>query len=481
MSLTVRDAVLAIVLVGCRRLESIEVGPADAEVPKTTSVQLAATGVYSNGAREDLSARVLWASDDPGVAAVADGGLVRGLNVGSATLSARLDDSSGSALVRVGPAPIASFTVKPSSSTLEVGHLEQLSAIVTDVEGIEVDVTSEAAWSAEGSTVVLSSDPRFAGSVKGLAPGVATAYARARGKTATAQIVVRRAAPLVADGAPCSGEEKALTELTVDRPSDVAGVTLISFKFVEESNEKRVAKRRTWSVAGADPLEGLPVVEPKESTGRCALPHYGVGGFRAFKPDGRTLQAPARLVMQYTRIDAEAIDASTLAIYRWDGAANDWAYVGGEHDPAGRTLSARVDRLALYTLAPSMPRGRIALSPHADGTTWTFTASGLRTNDDKAVADGTPYTAVSFAARVQTKPSPGGARVTVNIPSATRSAFDSPVGAFLTSDVSPDEPGLQILATAGSISFMIRYDRPQPARVVVFSHFGTAVGSFDVQ
>jgi hypothetical protein len=139
-------------------------------------------------------------------------------------------------------------------------------------------------------------------------------------------------------------------------------------------------------------------------------------------------------------------------------------YVGGHHDPGSRTVTVDVDRLGLYTLAPSMPAGAIALEAAAADGRWSFTASGLRTNDGKAVPDGTPFTVAAVVPKLVLGGNTKGAAA----------------GAFVTPDAAPAEPGQQILSRGGGLAFELRAVKP-PVKVIVFAVAGTALGTYEIR
>jgi hypothetical protein len=90
---------------------SVTVSPARASVHPGETVQLTTTIRDSNG--NALTERlVTWASSNPAVATVSDGGLVRRVTVGSATIRATSEGKSGSSAITVpGPPPPGSGAV----------------------------------------------------------------------------------------------------------------------------------------------------------------------------------------------------------------------------------------------------------------------------------------------------------------------------------------------------------------------------------
>jgi hypothetical protein len=193
-------------------------------------------------------------------------------------------------------------------------------------------------------------------------------------------------------------------------------------------------------------------------------PHYGIGGYHQFAPDGLVLVNPATLTFFYKIDEVVGIDERTLAIYRWDRDAADWVFLGGTPDPVGHTVSVAVDRLGLYTVGTPMPSGRIvftaqaqdagdALNPH---TIVTYTSGPLTRNTGQPVPNGTVYTVA-------------GARVGTTY---------IPFGTVLSTDVDPATAGVQVASAGGVITFVVDYPAASGEAVpIALSREGTAAAT----
>jgi len=190
-------------------------------------------------------------------------------------------------------------------------------------------------------------------------------------------------------------------------------------------------------------------------------PHYGIGGYHQFTPDGLVLVNPATLTFFYKTEEVTGIDERSLAIYRWDRDAADWIYLGGTPDPVNHTVSVPVDRLGLYTVGTPMPSGAIvftaesqaggdALNPH---TIVTYTSGPLMLNVGRPVPDGTVYTVA-------------GARLGTTY---------IPFGTVLSADVDASTPGVQVKSAGGVITFVVDYPAAAGEAIpVALSREGTA-------
>ena len=97
---------------------------------------LALQGEALDGTGALLPNRVLdWVSSTPAVATVNASGLVTGVSVGQATISATGEGKSGTAVVTVLPAPVANITIQPNGGSLPAGGTMQFVATPRDAAG----------------------------------------------------------------------------------------------------------------------------------------------------------------------------------------------------------------------------------------------------------------------------------------------------------------------------------------------------------
>lgn len=116
--------------------------------------QFTATGHYSNGTTQDLTASANWSSSSPSTASVASGGVVTPLTAGAVTISASSAGVKGSANANViglttayisPTGPVLSLTGSPSSA--------QLTAYGVWADGKTVDVSNAVSWSSSNANV----------------------------------------------------------------------------------------------------------------------------------------------------------------------------------------------------------------------------------------------------------------------------------------------------------------------------------------
>lgn len=129
-----------------------------------------------NAAQQVLTGRTItWNSSNPVVATVSGSGLISGLTVGSASITATCDNSvSASVTAQVTPVPVASVTITPPTLTLSVSALSQLLATARDSAGNVLSLQGRAVlWTSNNEPVATVSN---SGVVNGRSIGNASVF-----------------------------------------------------------------------------------------------------------------------------------------------------------------------------------------------------------------------------------------------------------------------------------------------------------------
>lgn len=173
------------------QLSQISITPVNPAVPNGTSVQLIATGTYSDGSRQVLTGSVTWQSSDAEIATVTNQGNVTGMSVGVAQVNATYEGVSGSTSVNVSAAALVGVTVSPTSSNVPIGESEQLTATGKFSDGTTQDITQSVTWNSSAPGIVTASST---GVAIALASGSATISATSGSVTGSASVTVGPAA-----------------------------------------------------------------------------------------------------------------------------------------------------------------------------------------------------------------------------------------------------------------------------------------------
>ena len=154
------------------QLTSIAVGPPDTRVAMGLTHQFTASGLYSDGSKQDVSSTVTWSSSNAAIAAVSNAastpGLATTVSAGSTTITATLGNVSGSTTLTVTAATLVSIGVTPTNASIANGLTESFKATGVYTDNSTHDLTTSVSW--KSSTTGVASINNAAGSM-----GLATA------------------------------------------------------------------------------------------------------------------------------------------------------------------------------------------------------------------------------------------------------------------------------------------------------------------
>ena len=170
---------------GPSAVASVEVTPATATLSAGQTVSLAAVARDASG-RALTDRTITWSSDDVGFATVGSAGAVTGVAAGSVDITATAEGVDGSAIVTVLPRPVATITIEPPQISLLPGESAQLTATAHDAQNAPVPELTFSWISNDVSVATV--DP--SGLVTSVAPGAATVYAVAAGRSGGSDVGV---------------------------------------------------------------------------------------------------------------------------------------------------------------------------------------------------------------------------------------------------------------------------------------------------
>jgi uncharacterized protein YjdB len=171
---------------------SVTLTPASPVIVTGATVQLVPVLRDVTGA--ELTGRaVTYETSAGGIATVTAGGLVTGVGVGSATITARSEGQSGTTVITVQatpPAPVATVAVDPQGPTVNIDGTVQMTATLRSSNGTVLTGRS-ITW--ETSAASVATVGAATGLVRGVAPGTVTITARSEGQAGTSSVTVRLA------------------------------------------------------------------------------------------------------------------------------------------------------------------------------------------------------------------------------------------------------------------------------------------------
>ena len=133
-------------------LMAIALGPTDAPaIDPQATLQITATGTFSDMTTRDVSDQVTWSSDTTAVASIDGSGLVTGVTAGMAHVIATSGAITASEVIAVTNGGVASIEIVAPHANLAKGQTSQLSVVVTNKDGSHSDAMPQ--WSSSDPSV----------------------------------------------------------------------------------------------------------------------------------------------------------------------------------------------------------------------------------------------------------------------------------------------------------------------------------------
>jgi trimeric autotransporter adhesin len=156
-------------------LESIQVRPASANVPRGGTQQYEAIGFYSDSTTQTLTTAATWTTDSSTVATVTNTGLAYANNVGTTQVRAAFGGKSGAATINVVAPTLQSISVVPANRTIAKGQTQSYIATGSYSDGSTQDITASVTWASSNPAIAsISNAPATKGIATGNAPGTVT-------------------------------------------------------------------------------------------------------------------------------------------------------------------------------------------------------------------------------------------------------------------------------------------------------------------
>jgi trimeric autotransporter adhesin len=140
------------------QLTSIAVGPPDSSVAMGLSSQFTATGLYSDGSKQDISSQVTWHSANAAAAWISNTGLATTAGPGSTLISATLGKMSGSTSLSVTAATLVVIDLTPSNASLANGLSNRFVATGVYTDNSVHDMSASVTWASSVNSVASISN-----------------------------------------------------------------------------------------------------------------------------------------------------------------------------------------------------------------------------------------------------------------------------------------------------------------------------------
>lgn len=172
-------------------LDSIMITPSVVRVAVGIDTQLVAIATYTDGSSSNVTSRVSWSSEFPGVASVNGTGLIEPLQPGDTKIFATFQGATAAANVTVTDARIEALEISPFEATIAAGDQMWFQAVALFSDGTKLNVTRRAVWdSLDTSIVRIESVAYLSGVTTAVAPGQTQVVAFFEGAQASANVTV---------------------------------------------------------------------------------------------------------------------------------------------------------------------------------------------------------------------------------------------------------------------------------------------------
>jgi uncharacterized protein YjdB len=172
------------------QLTSLGVSPVKATIATGTTQQFTATGRFTDGSSQDMTAAVAWNSQNPSIAVISSSGLVTAKSAGSTVITATSGSVSGSMSLTVAAATLKSIAITPANATLSRNATQQFTATATLSDGSTQKLSGSVTWSSATPSVATIS---ATGLATALAAGSSTIQASSGDVTGSATLTVTAA------------------------------------------------------------------------------------------------------------------------------------------------------------------------------------------------------------------------------------------------------------------------------------------------
>ncbi len=166
-----------------------------APLPVAQTVNLIATGVFSDGSKQDVTSQATWSSSNAGIASVGNTGSstgqVMGVAPGSVTVTATILTISGTVQVSVVAKKITSIAITPTQPILQKGVTNPFLATAVYDDNSTGDVTQQATWSTGAASILtVVATGANAGLATAVAAGQTTITATVNGISGSTSVTV---------------------------------------------------------------------------------------------------------------------------------------------------------------------------------------------------------------------------------------------------------------------------------------------------
>ena len=416
-------------------LVSIAVTAASLSIAPATTEQFTATGTYSDGSTQNITASVTWSSSNTAVSSISSAaptqGLAKGISPGQSVISATSGSIVGSATLTVTSATVTAIAVSPQNANIPLGIAQQFTALGTFSDGTTQDITNVVIWKSSASGIASIT---VSGLATALNVGTTTISAAFGSSTGSAPLTVNAAnlsslaitpfnasiaqgtsLQLTATGTFNDGGTRNLTNQVIWTSSDVTVATIAASGIASGQPRNTAGTGVTIITATLGPVSAtvnLTVTSAVISSISVApsantIPIGGQAGFQAtgLFDDSSTQDITANCQWSSSNASVATVGSGGGSILNATGVAAGTANITAAFGRVTGSATLTVNSATLVSisvspanaiLAPASTLNYTAIGTYSDGSkrsingnsTWSSSSTNVATVNNSGVATG---------------------------------------------------------------------------------------------
>src|SRR5512146_2638221 len=129
----------------------ITLSPANPSIQVGGTTQMTATGKRADGQTTDITPGAAWTVDKPNIATVSSTGLITGVSVGTAKITATYERGEAFTFATVTSGTLQSITITPSNTSITVGATQNYVATGNYSDGTTQVITTSVTWTSSNA------------------------------------------------------------------------------------------------------------------------------------------------------------------------------------------------------------------------------------------------------------------------------------------------------------------------------------------
>ncbi len=234
-------------LVSNLSLTRIEISARQIAIPAGTQLALQATGIFSDNSQFDLSKQASWQSSNQAIASINAAGMLTAVSVGTVTISANHQGQSATLEISISDAILTNIEISPAQLSLIQGERAQLFATAIYSDGSSLDVTPQATWRSDTTTVAsIGNTVANRGEMTAVALGSSVISAHFGGQSQQTTVMVSERSLLSLEITPSNSKIAAGTQLGFSLTGHYDDGTTRDLSNIANwsSNNKSIAKKQ---------------------------------------------------------------------------------------------------------------------------------------------------------------------------------------------------------------------------------------------